>query len=68
MAKYYVAVVNHDPYDSHAAKSLKQALKLANADRGAVIDIWMVQANDPGEARLPYAYKKGVKIRSLRKK
>jgi hypothetical protein len=46
--------VNGDDLDSHAARSFEQALRLAQPDRGAKLDVYAVCATDPAEARFKF--------------
>jgi hypothetical protein len=67
--RFTVVVINHDPYDSHAARSFERAMESASPDRGAHIDVYVTCAADVGEARMPFNYKKsGVLTRSFRSK
>lgn len=52
-----MVVVNGDELDSHAAPELGEAIKLANPDQGSRVAVYLVEAEDPGSARLQY--KKG---------
>lgn len=61
--------VNGDPYDTHAGRSFEQALRLANPDRGARLDVFAVCGSDVGAARLPSVYaKRGQLLRTMRYK
>jgi hypothetical protein len=65
--RFTVLRVNHDDYDSHAGRSFEQAMRSAQPDRGSRIDVFVVCADDAGEARLPSAYKKRGRLsRSFR--
>ncbi len=54
MAKeqYVIVRVDRDPFDTHAALTLGEAVELAMPDAGSVVEwtVWM--ANDAGLARL----------------
>lgn len=50
----FVALVNHDESDTHAAKTVREAFELAGPNKGDRVDFFAVQSNDPGEARLVY--------------
>ena len=49
-----VAMVNHDPSDTHAAGSAHEAFRLANPDPKSRVDFFVVRSDDPGEARMLY--------------
>lgn len=49
---FYVVRVNGDPKDTHAALSLDEAIELANADDGDVLEYTTVSAVDAGLARI----------------
>lgn len=67
--RYTVLVINRDPYDSHAARSFEQAMRLALPDRGSTVDVWSVCASDARAARMPSVYKtRGYKTGSRRAK
>lgn len=65
--RFTVLRVNHDLYDTHAGRSFEAALRLANPDRGATVEVFAVCARDGGEARMPFAYqKRGELLRKFR--
>lgn len=65
--RFTVVVINRDPYDSHAGRSFEDAMDLALPDRGAHIDVYVTCADDGGESRMPFNYKKKGKLtRSFR--
>lgn len=67
--RFTVLRIDGDPYDTHAARSFEEALKIANPDRGSKIDVFSVCSDDPGAARLPSTYqKRGKLVRSFRSK
>lgn len=58
----YVVRVNRDPRDTHAGRTLREAMDLANADEGDKIEYAIVEGDDAGAARL---VEPGVWIRFL---
>jgi hypothetical protein len=50
--QWYVVRVDRDDRDTHAAETLADALELANADEGSVVEFGVVEADDGGMARL----------------
>jgi hypothetical protein len=64
--RYTVVRVNGDAHDTHAGRSFEAAMRSAQPDRGAKIDVFRTCASDAGAARLPSNYRsKGVLVRSF---
>jgi hypothetical protein len=67
--RFTVIRVNGDHLDTHAGRSFEAALRLAQPDRGAKLDVFVVCARGAGEARLPSNFRKhGKLVKSIRYK
>lgn len=64
--RFTVLKINGDPYDTFAARSFEAALRLAQPDRGDLVEVFRVCAKDAGEARLPHAGRASRRIRKFR--
>jgi hypothetical protein len=49
--RFTVIRVNGDTRDTHAGRNFEEALRAAQPDRGARLEIFVTCARDPGEAR-----------------
>jgi hypothetical protein len=54
--RFTVVRVGGDNTDTHAGRSFESAMRSAQPDRGARIDVFRVCAGDAGEARLSAAH------------
>lgn len=66
--RFTVLRVNSDKADTHAARSYEAALRLAQPDRGARLDVFAVCAQDAGAARLKLHYGYSQLLRTMRYK
>jgi hypothetical protein len=67
--RFTVIRVNGNGFDSYAGRSFESALRSAQPDRGARLDVFVVCARDAGEARLTTSYiKHGKLVKSIRYK
>jgi hypothetical protein len=62
--RFTVIRVNGDTFDTHAGRSFEKAIKAAQPDRGATVEVFRTCAADAGAARL----NKGVLVRSFKYK
>jgi hypothetical protein len=65
--RFTVVQVDANPYDSFAARSFEQALRMATPNRGSWLRVYVVCAKDAGEARLPSAYAKRGRMTQLKR-
>ena len=64
--RFTVLRIDYDAYDTHAGRSFESALRLANPDRGAHVEVFVTCAPDGGAARLPAWYQaRGQRIREF---
>ena len=49
--RFTVIRVNGDTRDTHAGRNFEAALRLAQPDRGAKLEVFVTCAHDPAEAR-----------------
>ena len=60
--RFTVVVVNGHASDSHAGRSFESAMKLAQPDRGSLVEVYVTCAKDAGAARLPYHFHNNGKL------